>query len=43
MPGEKDVIQKKAEPMDELSNGPNCVKQQEENNTLSCQAGGGVF
>jgi hypothetical protein len=43
MPGEKDVIQKEAKPMDNLTNRPDSIKEQKENDSFSGKAGRGVF
>lgn len=41
--GEKDVIQKETEPVDELSNRPDGIKQEKKNNSLACEASRGVL
>lgn len=41
--GEEDVVQPEAEPVDEGTERPDCVKEQEKDKTFSSEAGGGVF
>ena len=41
--GEKDIIQKEAEPVDKLSNRPDGIKQEKKNDSLACEASRGVL
>ena len=43
MSGKKDIIQEKAEPMDQLSDRPYRIKHDEEYNALACKMGGCIF
>lgn len=43
MAGKKDIIQEKAEPMDQLPDWPDRIKHDEEYNALACKMGGCVF
>ena len=43
MPGEENVIQKETEPVDELSDRPDSIKKEQENDALACEMSGGVF
>ena len=43
MSGEKDIIQKETEPVDELPDGPDGVKKKKEDNAFAGETGRGVF
>jgi hypothetical protein len=43
MTWEENIVQKKADPMDQRPERPDGVKHQEKKNALACQTGGGVF
>ena len=40
---EEDVVQKEREPMDQLSDWPDCIKQEEENDAFAGETSGCVF
>lgn len=41
--GEKDIIQKETEPVDELADRPDCIKKQKEDDSFTGQTGRGIF
>jgi len=41
--GEEDVIQKKTDPVDELSDRPDAIKEEQENDSFSGEMSGGIF
>ena len=43
VPGEEEIIQKETEPMDERTDGPDQIEQQEKGNSFPCQMGGSIF
>lgn len=43
MSGEENVIQEETKPVDELSNGPDRVEHQQEDDSFACQTGGSIF
>jgi hypothetical protein len=40
---EKDIIQEETKPMDELSDGPDGIKKEKEDDSFTGQVGRGVF
>ena len=43
MTREKDIVQEETEPVDELTDRPDDVKQEKENDSLAGEMSGGVF
>ena len=43
MTGEKNVIEKKAQPVDKRSNGPDHIEHQEKDDAPACETSGGIL
>ena len=43
MSWKENIIQEEAQPMDDLSDRPNRIEQEQEYDALACQMSGGVF